>query len=122
MLGGWVKVGKEMLLGRGEMRRRWWRWWFAALPAGMGKELGVFDLKGEPFWSGWRVRSVCPVVKSHARGDGSQEKGHAVVVEGGAPLAHGRMDGVEDMKGILFGGGFAGAKLEGVGDGDGRRG
>lgn len=88
------------------------------MPAGVGKELCVFDFKGEPFWSGRGMGSVRAVVEGHARGHGGQEQGHAVVVEGGAPLAHGRVNGVEYLEGIVFGGGFAGAKLDGIGEGD----
>lgn len=43
------------------------------------------------------------VVQLDTLGDAGEEEGHAVVVEGGAELAHGGVDGVEDLVCILEG-------------------
>lgn len=37
------------------------------------------------------------MIELRAGGYRGQEEGHAVVVEGGAPLSHGRVDGIKDV-------------------------
>jgi hypothetical protein len=88
----------------------------------MSKLLGVLDLEGEPLGSGGWGWAMGAMVEGYAGWDGREKEGHAVVVEGGAPLAHGRVNRVEDLKGILTRSGFAGTELDMLGDGDGCRG
>lgn len=55
------------------------------------------------------------VVEEDALWNGHWEDRHAIVIEGGAPLAHRRVHGVEDGEGVLSGHRLAGTKIPRLG-------
>lgn len=69
-----------------------------------GEVLGVFNFVGEPVWHCGGCLLVVAVVQLGAGRHGGEEEGHAIVVQGRAPLAHGIVGGVEDAGGVLAGG------------------
>lgn len=61
----------------------------------------MFRFKGEPLGALDRLGTVSTVVQLRSLGHRGQEEGHAVVVQGGTPLSHGRVNRIEDVVGVV---------------------